>query len=797
MTEKEIQRFLNAKQVLFDKHYSFLNAKQREAVYTVNGPVLILAGAGSGKTTVLVNRIAHIIKYGDAYHSNDIPDSISMLDAKSRDAMLTYLEEIVPTLSKEDIEETISNFAVAPCPTWGILAITFTNKAANEIKERLAKILNEDAADIWAGTFHSICMRILRRNGELIGYRPGFSVCDADDAKKTISKCVKDLGINEKILSVKDIQSIISRAKDKLLTPEDYRAEAGFDYKYKLVADVYEKYQKELEDSNVLDFDDIIMKTVMLLRKNPDVLAQYQNKFRYVCIDEYQDTNEAQFELTRLLSDFYKNIMVVGDDDQSIYKFRGATIENILNFDSTYTQARVIKLEQNYRSTSNILNAANGLISKNYHKHTKKLWCANETGEKIIVKQTPTQNDEARFIVDEIIRLKKEGDYAYKDFAVLYRMNALSRSLETIFANSGIPYRMLGAHRFYDREEIKDIIAYLSVINNPNDSIHLRRIYNKPTRKIGTTSFERASAIAAELERPIIEIMQNASEYNAIPKTAMAPMSDFARLILSFHSSLESTPLDQLAERVIKATGYEQMLKDEGEAGKDRRENLEQLITAIKEYQSDAEDATLTGFLEQIALVADVDKYDENDDTVVLMTIHSAKGLEFPIVFIPGMEECIFPSQQTMMIPSEIEEERRLAYVAITRAKKTLYMIHAQERMMHGMTMRNPLSRFVKEIDPQYLDVRKVAAFNGGSFTQPQQNRGSVSFTEALAGKKPEKKPITAYSIGDRVNHLSFGDGTIIRVTPMSNDFMYEVAFDTVGTKKLMATYTQRLMRKI
>ena len=788
MTQQEINRFVRAKRALFDKHYSFLNSKQREAVYSVNGPLLILAGAGSGKTTVLVNRIAHIIKYGDAYYTEYVPEFMT-------EDTLSDLEDAI-NLPGEQIEKYLELFAKNPCPTWGILAITFTNKAANEIKERLEKILKEDASEIWAGTFHSICMRILRRNGELVGYRPGFSVCDADDAKKLISASIKELGINEKILSVKDIQNIISRAKDKLMTPDDYRADAGNDYKYKLVADVYEKYQKNLESSNVLDFDDIIMKTVFLLRQNPDVLMQYQNKFRYVCIDEYQDTNEAQFALVKLLSDFYRNIMVVGDDDQSIYKFRGATIENILNFDSTYTEAKVVKLEQNYRSTSNILNAANGLISKNYHKHKKELWCANEQGEKIVVKETPSQNDEARFIVDEIIRLKEKNGYNYKDFAVLYRMNALSRSLETIFANSGIPYRMLGAHRFYDREEIKDMIAYLSVINNPDDSVHLRRIYNKPARRIGDTSYERASTIATELGVSVLTVMKNAFSYNAIPKTAMLPMAELANMIYSFKEELESTPLDTLLEMVIKRTGYEKMLIEEGESGKERRENLEQLITAIKEYEAENEDASLTGFLEQIALVADVDKYDENDDTVILMTIHSAKGLEFPIVFIPGMEECIFPSQQTIMFPSEIEEERRLAYVAITRAKKALYMVHAKERMMHGMTMHNPLSRFVKEIDPSFLDIQKVA-LSRGSFTMPQ-SKGTISFTEALTGSKnAEKKPLVHYGIGDRVNHASFGDGTVVGVTPMSNDFMYEIMFDTVGTKKLMATYTQRLMHKI
>ena len=787
MNEVETKRFLIAKRALLDKYYSFLNAKQREAIYTVNGPVLVLAGAGSGKTTVLVNRIAHIIRYGNAYNSIYVPEFMT-------EDTLEDLENAI-TLPREQIEKYIELFADSPCSPDRILAITFTNKAANEIKERLAKILNADAENIWAGTFHSICMRMLRKDGELVGYRPGFSVCDADDSKKTISVCVKELGINEKLISVKDIQNIISNAKDKLLTPEEYRAEYGKDYKYKQVAEVYEKYQKTLEDSNLLDFDDIIMKTVMLLRNNPDVLAMYQNKFRYVCIDEYQDTNEAQFELSRLLSGFYKNIMVVGDDDQSIYKFRGATIENILSFDTTYSSTNVIMLEQNYRSTSNILNAANGLISKNFHKHPKKLWCENEQGSRIVVKQTMSQNDEARFIVEEIIKQKEQNGYNYKDFAVLYRMNAISRSLETIFANSGIPYRMLGAHRFYDREEVKDIVAYLSLVNNLSDNVHLRRIFNKPARRIGAASFDKASAIAAELDMPVLEVMANAKNYNAIPKTAIEPMIEFSNLIKGFNSSALNMPLDELVESIIKRTGYEQMLIDEGEAGKERRENLGQLVSAIKEYEQNEENPTLTGFLEQISLVADVDKYNENDDTVILMTIHSAKGLEFPIVFIPAMEDTIFPSSQSMFSNGEIEEERRLAYVAITRAKKRLYLVHASERMMHGMTMRNPLSRFVKEIDPQYLDMQRLSA-RGGSFTIPQ--RGATSFTEALTGgPKPRRSAVVPYNIGDRVNHSSFGDGTVVAVTPMSADFMYEINFDKSGCKKLMATYTQRLMHKI
>ncbi|MBQ8163207.1 MAG: UvrD-helicase domain-containing protein [Clostridia bacterium] len=788
MNEIQIKRFLKAKRALFDKHYSFLNDKQREAVYTVNGPVLILAGAGSGKTTVLVNRIAHIIKYGNAYYSNTVPEFIT-------EDEISDIENAVDQ-TPAVIEQYLSLFAENACPTWNILAITFTNKAANEIKARLEKILKEDASDIWAGTFHSICMRILRRHGELVGYRPAFSVCDTDDAKKVITLCMKDLNITDKILTAKEIMNVISKAKDKLQTPDDFEEEANGDFKYKQIAKVYRLYQKRLMESNVLDFDDIIMKTVELFRANPDVLVSYQNKFKYVCIDEYQDTNYAQFVLVSLISEFYKNIMVVGDDDQSIYKFRGATIENILNFDSKYDKASVIKLEQNYRSTSNILNAANDLISKNPHKYNKTLWSDNDKGCKITVKETQTQNDESRYIIERIMKLKAENSFDYKNFAVLYRMKAQSQSLETVFAKSGIPYRMFGALRFYDREEIKDIIAYLSVINNNSDNIHLRRIIGKPKRKIGDTSFNAAAAIAEETGVSIIDVMLRADTYNAIPKSAANSMVSFAMMIKSFSQDAKDILPSELTKKVIKETGYENMLILQGETEKERLENLDALITAVKEYEDENEEASLTGFLEQVALVSDIDKYDENADAVTLMTVHSAKGLEFPVVFLPGMEDGVFPSQQSMFIQSEIEEERRLAYVAITRAKKILIVIHARERMMHGMTQRNPLSRFIKEIDEEYLDIQRemqeYARPAARSFEAP---KSTYSFTDAF--KKPERKPIEPYNIGDRVNHASFGDGTVIGVTKMSSDYMYEIMFDTVGTKRLMATYTQRLMKKI
>ncbi len=789
MTEQEKQRYIRSKRALFDKYYSFLNEPQREAVYTVNGPVLILAGAGSGKTTVLVNRIAHIIKYGNAYYTEKIPDFINA-DA------LEDLENGAKSNDKDLIENYLRVLSSDPCKAYNILAITFTNKAANEIKSRLEKQLQENASDIWAGTFHSVCMKILRSHGEKVGYRPGFSVCDTDDAKKVISKCMKDLNIDEKYLAIKTVMNEIGRAKDRLMTPDDYAFEVGNDAKYKEIARVYELYQKRLMDSNVLDFDDIIMKTVQLFEKDENVLAYYQNKFKYICVDEYQDTNKAQFVLVSLLGDFYRNVMVVGDDDQSIYKFRGATIENILNFDKKYYDAKVIKLEQNYRSTSNILNAANSVIKNNQHKHMKTLWCKNEEGDKIVVKETPNQNEESRYIIDQIVKLKKEKGLNYKDFAILYRMNAQSMNLETMFAKSGIPYRMLGALRFYDRKEVKDIIAYLSVINNPSDSIRLRRIVNEPKRKIGDASFDAASLIAEELGVPTLEVLRKATDYNAIPKIAANSMVSFAKTMENLMDDMESMTLSAFVREVIKRTGYEAALIALGQSEAERLENLDSLCEAVREYENEAEEPTLSGFLEEVALVSDVDRYDENADAVTLMTIHSSKGLEFPIVFLPGMEENVFPGCQSLAMPSEIEEERRLAYVAITRAKKKLIITHARERMLYGMTQRNMLSRFVREIDPQYLDIQKDNTFANmrSSFAQsnntPKYNFNNYAKTE-------KKAPLIAFSIGDRISHITFGQGVILNVIPMSTDYMYEIAFDNVGTKKLMASYVSKLMKKI
>ncbi len=772
---------------LFDKFYSNLNDKQKEAVCTTNGPLLVLAGAGSGKTTVLVRRILHILKYGSACETDMIPSNLP----DSFEAACNSAEN----LSREELGEFLRNFAVSPCPPWAVLAITFTNKAAKEIKDRLSAAFKDEtvASSIWAGTFHSVCMRILRSHISVLGYKSGFSIYDTDDQKKLVISCLKDLNLDEKKYPAKSILNLIGRAKDKLLTPDEMADEFSSDYLYSVAAKVYKKYQQKHFDVNALDFDDIIMLTVKLFEENPDILAYYQSKFKYVCVDEYQDTNYAQFKLTELLSGKYKNIMVVGDDDQSIYKFRGATIENILNFDRTFPDAKVIKLEQNYRSTKRILDAANAVISNNFGRKGKSLWTNGDEGSKITVTVASNQNDEARLIVNKVIQLVSNGR-KYSDCAVLYRMNAQSQALETAFAKSALPYRVLGGLRFFDRKEIKDVLAYLFLIANHSDDLRLSRIVNEPKRKIGGATMDAVASIAEELGISKFEVMQSSMNYVALSKSAPKLM-EFCTVIQRLTKLSETAPLHQLVESTIVSTGYKQMLLDEGEEAEDRLKNLEELVSMAADYMERADEPTLVGFLEEISLVADVDKYDENADAVVMMTMHSAKGLEFPIVFVPGMEEGIFPGMQSVTNPSDMEEERRLAYVAITRAREELYLYRARERMTYGRTQYNPESQFIKEI-PEELKVcvgdiqRRTVSSNAlNAFS----NVSTDSFATKFGGIKRDTAPkqTAVLSAGDAVSHPMFGKGLILSATKMGADTLYEVAFDTVGTKKLMGTFAK------
>lgn len=787
-------RYLRAKRALFDKAYSELNEAQRKAVFTVEGPLLVLAGAGSGKTTVLVKRIAFIIKYGNAYFSEYVPFDIS-------EERVAALERAIE-LPKEEIFDILPEFISSPCPPWRMLAITFTNKAAGEIKSRIARSLDDDAmtGDIWTGTFHSVCVRILRMHGEKLGYEQGFSIYDADDSKKAITNCMNDLKIDQKSLPVKSVQNAISRAKDKMISPEAFVEEAGNDYRLKQIGRIYTAYQAKLKTSNAVDFDDIIMQTVILLRKFEDVRKYFQDRFRYVCVDEYQDTNEAQFALTALLSGGFRNLMVVGDDDQSIYKFRGATIENILSFDKTFPDAATIRLEQNYRSTQTILDAANAVIAHNVGRKGKKLWTQAGAGDKIHLKKVSDQNEEARYIADKITAMVAKGK-TYRDFALLYRNNAQSSTLERTFAKSGIPYRMIGGVRFSDRKEIRDIVAYLHLIQNHNDDERLLRIINEPRRKIGDKTIEGIRAIAFEQGCSMFKVVENADKYVALSKSA-ATLTEFASLINYCKALSYEVSLEVLINTVMDRSGYRQMLIAAGEAEQDRLENLEEFLTGAIEYQNNfvqtEENMTvLSGFLEETALVADVDRYDESADAVVLMTVHSAKGLEFPYVFLPGMEDGIFPGMQSIMASdAEVEEERRLAYVAITRAKNELFITHATQRMLYGRTQYNPPSRFLKEIPEELMEIERSpyesqarTAYSFSAYS-PSRSAGDTLTVNATI-RKPMPASKDVFNPGDRVRHMTFGEGDVISVKRMGADWLYEVVFDKVGTKKLMASFAK------
>ncbi len=797
MTQTQIKTEYTAlKRRLFDKYYGRLNDKQREAIYKIDGPLLILAGAGSGKTTVLVNRLCYIIRYGNAYNTELVPMNAAEAD-------IADMQNALDTLSGEELGAYLTRFAVNPPPAWSVMAITFTNKAAKEIKDRLISVFgegSEESADIRTGTFHSICVRLLRQYGEQIGYDRSFSICDTDDAKKQIALCMKQLNIDDKMLPTKTVQNAISRAKDKLIAPEEFTMKAGADFKMRQIASVYELYQAKLKSQNLLDFDDIIMQTVRLLTECEDVRSTLQNRYRYVCVDEYQDTNYAQLVLTLLLSAKYKNIMVVGDDDQSIYKFRGAVIENILNFDKNYDNTTVIKLEENYRSTKTILEAANSVIAHNEGRLGKTLWTSGSEGDKILIKKLNNQNDEARYIAG-VVNTAVQGGASFRDFAVLYRMNSQSRNIEQAFAKAGIPYRMLGGTRFFERMEVKDIIAYLAIINNPNDDLHLRRIINTPRRGIGDKSVQVAEALAYEENCPLFEFLRRVKRYTAISTSTSTQMVNFVYMIDQFREAAADLTVSELIEKVIEDTGYSKMLMELTDLAErdERQNNLGELVSAAKQYEENAENPTLVEFLEDVALVSDVDKYDETADAVVFMTIHSAKGLEFPNVFLPGMEENIFPSFQTIISPnqSEIEEERRLAYVAITRAKKKLVITHVKDRMINGRSSCNQLSRFAAEI-PEHLADKEDAAGDSTNLmrTRPQKVKPVNHFLKETAKPTPAmtKKPAapsSKFEVGDRVRHVSFGVGTVLSVRPMGADTLYEIAFDTVGTKKLMATYAK------
>ncbi len=802
-------RYLAAKRALFDKAYDSLNEMQRKAVFTTEGPLLVLAGAGSGKTTVLVRRIAFLIRYGNAYYNEFIPEGLT-------EKYVSDLENAI-RLTVEEIRQILPEFIYDPCPPYRVLAITFTNKAAGEIKNRLISELGDEtlAKDIWSGTFHAVCMRILRTHCGLIGYAPGFTIYDTDDTKKAVTGVMKRLNIDEKQFPVKSVMTAISHAKDNLQSADDFENEAGSDFRLSRIAAIYRGYEEELRRSSAMDFDDIIMMTVRLLQENPDVLAYYQRKFKYVCIDEYQDTNVAQFKLAALLSGQFKNLMVVGDDDQSIYKFRGATITNILGFDKVFEGTTLIKLEQNYRSTGTILEAANKVISNNQGRRGKNLWTAGGEGEKIILRKCEDQMGESRSIVDSIRRMVDSGRHTYKDFAVLYRTNSQSAGVERALQRSTIPYRVLGGTRFSDRKEIRDAVAYLQLICNHADRERLLRIINEPRRKIGEKTLAVVSALAEEQGMTVFDVMDKADQFMALGRAAPLLMN-FTAMIHRLTELMETLPLPDFFDEVMEQSGYLQMLRDGGEPERERVDNIAELKSNMMEYVKNAEiegeTPSLVNFLEEYALVADVDKYDTDADAVVLMTIHSAKGLEFPVVFLPGMEDGIFPGMQNIMGSSEdMEEERRLCYVAITRAKEQLVILHTRTRIWYGQTVANPLSRFVGEIPDELLahedltmEAMAAAAEAGNpppqprsTYERPRRQKAPVHTDRITVGQPAPaataaaRESLNALTPGDRVSHASFGEGEILSIKPMGADKLIEVVFDTVGTKKLMGTYAK------
>ena len=694
------QEFCKLRDTYIEKQFGRLNEMQRAAVFTTSGPLLILAGAGSGKTTVLVNRIANLIRFGSAHGSSWTPREVTEDDVKAlRTALMTGTD------APGWLDGMLRKDAVR---SWNVMAITFTNKAAGELKERLRNMLGgEEGDEVFASTFHSACVRILRRWAEEIGYPRSFTIYDTDDSQRVMKTVYKELSVDDKFFPVKSAINQMSRWKDQLVSPAEALQTPAKDTKGALAARVYAAYEKKLKEAGAFDFDDLIYQTVQLLAEHKEVRDFYQNKYRYLLVDEYQDTSVAQFRLVSLLTGPEKNICVVGDDDQSIYRFRGATIENILNFERVYPGTKTIRLEQNYRSTSNILNAANCVIQHNTERKGKTLWTQNGEGDKVQVYTAENEQDEASHIADIIGQHLREGGHL-ADHAVLYRMNAQSAPLESYFTRAGIPHKIVGGQRFNDRKEVKDIHSYMSIVANPRDDVRLRRIINEPARKIGATTIDVIADLAGQEGVSMLEIIRHADQYAKLSR-AIAPLYKFYQIYERLQDSLENKTLDEFASDVIEITGYKAMLEADAAKGHedaaDRLQNLGQLVNNVKNYcDQHGEEASLEGYLEDIALISDIDNYNESADQVVLMTIHSAKGLEFPYVFLIGMEEGVFPSEMSKYSEADLEEERRLAYVGITRAKKELYISNSVTRMLYGRTQRNEPSRFLREIEPEYIE---------------------------------------------------------------------------------------------
>ena len=796
MNEALDNRFLAARKKYIESQFSALNNMQRQAVLTTEGPLLLLAGAGSGKTTVLINRIANLMRFGRGSDSNQIPDTVTEED-------VLFLESLEGDLDERQRWMADNLCAVEPAAPWSILAITFTNKAANEMKERLSMMLGPEAQDIWAMTFHSACCRILRRDIERMSYGRSFTIYDASDSERMIKEIIKDMGLDDKTFPAKYVLAAISRSKDRMLSPQEMldRAESNGDLRALHIAKAYEKYQTELKNNNALDFDDIIFITVKLLQEHEDVRSYYQRKFRYILVDEYQDTNHMQYLLTALLAGGHENICVVGDDDQSIYRFRGATIENILEFESQYRGSRLIRLEQNYRSTQSILNAANSVIAHNLGRKGKRLWTSNGQGDSIINYEASDEGAEANYVAAQII--KGSHKYKFSDFAILYRTNAQSNALEFAMKRNGIAYRVIGGTRFFDRAEVKDMLSYLCVINNRADDLRLKRIINNPPRGLGAKTIDTAVRMAEAEQIPLYNVVSDPYSYGPLEKSAMK-LLQFSALIEDLARLLEDgMSLPDFYDELLVRSGYVSMLesKDTPE-NKTRLENIRELKSSIQAYLQNTENPTLAGFLEEIALYTDLEEYNQGDDAVVMMTMHSAKGLEFANVFLVGFEDGLFPGTRAIGDREEMEEERRLCYVAITRAKEHLTITHARQRMLYGRTAAALPSRFLKEI-PEDCMVKKGALrstspnysdWNSGS-AYPAY-RPSLNTYSIPAVQKPQV-PVLELSKGDMVRHAAFGRGMVLSVMKMGGDALLEIAFDDIGTKKLMAKAASAHMKKL
>ena len=803
MNELE-RRFITARRKAIELDYQRLNPMQREGVLTTEGPLLLLAGAGSGKTTVLINRVANLLRYGRGSDTEEIPIPIS-------EDEVAFLEQYIQDPQEEMRPLMQYLCAVQPARPWEVLAITFTNKAAGELKERLERMLGEEALDVWAATFHAACVRILRRDIDKLGYDRNFTIYDTDDSKRVIKDILKDLGLEEKQFPTRELLSVISNAKGDMQTPEEFCQlwEQRGDWRKIRIGKVYRLYNQKLREANALDFDDIILHTVTLLQSDKEVRTYYQNKFRYILIDEYQDTNHLQFLLAGLLTGSHGNICVVGDDDQSIYRFRGADITNILSFEQRYKNARTIRLEQNYRSTQNILDAANAVIRNNQGRKGKTLWTQNGPGDPVTVKTCFNESDEANFVVGDIMTAYNRGAN-WRDNAILYRMNAQSNALEYAFKRNGVPYKIVGGVKFFDRAEVKDMLAYLCVICNPADDLRLRRIINVPARKIGGASLEKAQTLAAAEGKPLFEIVCSARSYPEL-RSAAGRMEDFGQLILELRDLCDQLELVEFYGQVCQRTGYAAMLQEKNDMeSRGRLENVQELASSISAFlENDPDDPSLAGFLNDVALYTDLDGQSDSDNCVTLMTMHSAKGLEFDRVYVTGMDEGVFPGNRAMGEQEEMEEERRLCYVAMTRARKTLTMTNVRQRMLFGQTEPKMPSRFLEEIPAENMrwigkpEPRKALEWDDnwseglsggwGSASrpvrqsyEPQTRRTRETARPTAAARRTAPAPLMQLNAGDQVRHSAFGQGMVLSVRPMGGDALIEVAFDKVGTKKLM-----------